>query len=176
MSKDLLRVHHDLKIKKWTLEDGYDRKDSDKEKAYPFHIPHHAEFNNGLSIELFLSKLHSKDNCRKSSSGFKIKLHLPVELPDVSKKYLRLPLNSKIKIVIKPNVIHTSSSLLNKYEPSIRQCFFTQERELRFFRVYTQHNCEMECFANFTKTYCGCVKFSTPSDYSDYFLEYNVEL
>lgn len=41
--------------------------------------------------------------------------------------------------------------------------FFSTERQLRFFRTYTQYNCEAECLANFTQIQCGCVKFSMPS-------------
>lgn len=45
-----------------------------------------------------------------------------------------------------------------------RQCFFNSERYLRFFKHYTQHNCELECLANYTMKTCGCVKFSMPRD------------
>ena len=31
------------------------------------------------------------------------------------------------------------------------------------FQNYSQSNCEMECYTNFTKKECGCVKFSMPS-------------
>lgn len=47
---------------------------------------------------------------------------------------------------------------------SSRQCFFNDERYLRYFKVYTQQNCELECLANFTLATCGCVKFSMPRD------------
>lgn len=45
-----------------------------------------------------------------------------------------------------------------------RQCYFNGERYLRLFRMYTQHNCELECLANYTMAKCGCVKFSMPRD------------
>lgn len=47
-----------------------------------------------------------------------------------------------------------------------RQCYFNGERYLRFFQVYTQQNCELECLANYTMAKCGCVKFSMPRDTS----------
>lgn len=50
-----------------------------------------------------------------------------------------------------------------------RQCFFDTERQLRFFKIYTQRNCELECLANFTVKTCGCAKFSMPSGYFDLF-------
>lgn len=45
-----------------------------------------------------------------------------------------------------------------------RQCFFEKERILKFFNVYTQPNCELECLANYTVDLCGCAKFSMPSN------------
>lgn len=56
----------------------------------------------------------------------------------------------------------TTSEGLAKYPPNRRQCYFNNERSLQFFRVYTQNNCELECFANLTLKMCGCVKFSMP--------------
>lgn len=81
-------------------------------------------------------------------------------------------------ITVKPHMITTSHALKNlspeKYLIKIfkiiflncfisrRQCFFNKERALRFYKVYSQKNCEMECIANFTFAKCGCVKFSMP--------------
>lgn len=36
--------------------------------------------------------------------------------------------------------------------------------KLRFYKNYTQANCEMECLSNYTKNECGCVKFSMPRE------------
>ncbi|XP_031639854.1 uncharacterized protein LOC116351846 [Contarinia nasturtii] len=57
----------------------------------------------------------------------------------------------------------TKSEGLRYYSPEQRQCFFNSDRQLRFYKIYTQNNCESECLANFTRTMCGCVKFSMPS-------------
>lgn len=165
MSEDLLRVNHNLTTERWSLENGYDNEKSDERPMYPFRT-NDASLDGGLNILLFLTDMDPTDICRGPSSGFKIMLHLPVELPHVSKKFMSLPLDSELKIAVKPNVVKTSPSLRYKYDPSVRQCFFTSERQLRFFRVYTQQNCEMECLANFTKSYCGCVRFSMPSNLS----------
>lgn len=64
---------------------------------------------------------------------------------------------------VKPNMITTSSGLAD-YAPERRQCYFNDERQLKFFKVYTQSNCELECLANYTLKACGCVKFSMPRD------------
>lgn len=47
-----------------------------------------------------------------------------------------------------------------------RKCYFDSERKLRFLKVYTQRNCELECLSNATRKACGCVKFSHLRDVS----------
>ena len=81
--------------------------------------------------------------------GFKILLHTPGEIPRVSKQYFRVPLNQEVVVSVKPNMITTSEGLVG-YAPNRRQCYFNDERQLKFFKVYTQSNCELECLANFT--------------------------
>ena len=81
--------------------------------------------------------------------GFKILLHTPGEIPRVSKQYFRVPLNQEVVVSVKPNMITTSEGLIG-YAPNRRQCYFNDERQLKFFKVYTQSNCELECLANFT--------------------------
>lgn len=100
--------------------------------------------------------------CRGPVQGFKILLHTPGEVPQVSKHYFRVPLLQEVLVSVKPNMITTSEGLMS-YEPNRRQCYFNSERQLRFFKVYTQRNCELECLSNFTRIECGCVKFSMPS-------------
>jgi D-serine dehydratase len=48
---------------------------------------------------------------------------------------------------IEPKMIVTAPELRN-LPVSKRQCYFNNERYLRFFRYYTQNNCETECLAN----------------------------
>lgn len=82
-------------------------------------------------------------------------------MPQVSKHYLRVPLLEEVIISVKPNMMTTSESL-RTYHPWARQCYFSNERHLRFFKIYTQRNCELECLSNYTLSRCGCVKFSLP--------------
>lgn len=163
VSADLIRVQQNLTTKFWSLETGYDKNAPDDNIQYPLRT-HDAGAISGLDISLILLEQDLEYICRGPYTGFKVMLHLSVETPQVSKKSLSVPLYQQMKIAIKPNVIRTSDTL-SKYDSSVRQCFFTSERTLRFFKVYTQQNCESECFANFTRTYCGCVKFSMPSNY-----------
>lgn len=76
---------------------------------------------------------------------------------------ISVPLLEEVLISVKPNMITTSENLRH-YTPWDRQCYFSDERQLRFFKIYTQRNCELECLSNFTLSQCGCVKFSLPSN------------
>lgn len=91
--------------------------------------------------------------CRGPVQGFKILLHTPGEIPRVSKQYFRVPLRQEVVVSVKPNMITTSDGLI-EYAPDRRQCYFNNERHLKFFKVYTQSNCELECLANFTLGMC----------------------
>jgi amiloride-sensitive sodium channel len=44
-----------------------------------------------------------------------------------------------------------------------RQCYFPDERQLKFFQMYTKSNCEFECLTNLTLRYCNCSTFYMPS-------------
>ncbi|KAL1377438.1 hypothetical protein pipiens_004178 [Culex pipiens pipiens] len=93
--------------------------------------------------------------------GFRMVLHSPDEYPIAFSKYVLLSLDRDIIVAVKPQILTTSKELAN-YASNRRKCLFSHERKLRFFRVYNQNNCELECFANLTLARCGCVKFSMP--------------
>uniref|UniRef100_A0A182U161 Uncharacterized protein n=1 Tax=Anopheles melas TaxID=34690 RepID=A0A182U161_9DIPT len=84
------------------------------------------------------------------SQGYKLKIHGIDEYPHMAKRNLRLPLGHEISIALKPQMIVTSPSAAD-YSWEKRQCFFNHERHLRFFQIYNQENCELECLTNVTR-------------------------
>lgn len=142
----------------WTLEKGYD---ADKSvRTYPARVLS-AGTRAGLFIALQSFKQEVDYACRGPVQGFKVLLHSPNDVPLVSKQFIRIPMGKEILIAVKPNMITTSSGI-SEYHPHRRQCFLNGERYLKFFKIYTQNNCELECLTNFTYNKCGCVKFSMP--------------
>ncbi|XP_058122949.1 pickpocket protein 28-like [Anopheles ziemanni] len=95
------------------------------------------------------------------TQGYKLMLHESSEYPQVSKRHIRIPLGHEMSIAMKPQMMTTSKSAAD-YHWSKRQCFFDNERRLKFFQIYNQENCELECLANITLAVCGCVRFSMP--------------
>jgi len=73
-----------------------------------------------------------------------------------------------ISIVIKPTLMTTSPGLRD-YLPHKRQCYYSDEKRLEYFKFYSQNNCKLECFTNATLERCGCVAFYMPSKYPQVF-------
>lgn len=143
----------------WSLEEGYGSKEID---TYPRRVLGSGA-RAGFNIVLVLNHTNLDFVCRGPVQGFKFLLHTPGEIPRVSKHYFRVPLKQEVLVSIKPNMMTTSPGLRD-YSPHRRQCYFNEERRLKYFQVYTQNNCELECLSNYTLTKCGCVKFSMPRD------------
>ncbi|XP_068618051.1 pickpocket protein 28-like [Battus philenor] len=143
---------------KWSLQGGY--RPTAPLETYP-----HRGLGYGMKAGLtFILRSKDKDLdyiCKGPVQGFKILLHNPAELPRMSQLYLRLPLSHEVILAVKPKMTSTSDGL-KPYHPSIRQCYLPRERYLRYFKVYTQANCEIECLTNFTYARCGCVHFGMP--------------
>lgn len=146
-------------IMHWDIEYGYQNKTN--KNSYPMRI-----FNAKPGAALHVSLRRYKQDCltlfNSVDSGFRIYLHMPGEMPIMSRhSFLVNPLEN-VKISITATLI-TSSDGLRSYNPIQRKCFFNADRQLRFFKFYTQNNCDAECLANFTQIHCGCVRFSMPS-------------
>lgn len=99
--------------------------------------------------------------CGGGVHGLNIIFHPPNEFPQVFKQYSYITLGKTVSFSVEPKLTFTKSDAMN-YCPKTRGCFMDSERKLRFYKHYTQHNCELECFSNFTLNLCGCVQFSMP--------------
>ncbi|XP_065075657.1 pickpocket protein 28-like [Ochlerotatus camptorhynchus] len=144
------------KASHWTLEKGYSSEAS--LNSYPYRTLGPG-YSAGISL-LLLSNNEDMDYlCRGPVQAFKALLHSPADYPQVSQKFVHVPMDQEVNIAVKPQMVTTTSGL-RSYTSDRRQCFFNSERYLQFFQVYTQDNCELECLTNYTLQRCGCVKFS----------------
>ncbi|XP_063243266.1 pickpocket protein 28-like [Bacillus rossius redtenbacheri] len=153
-------TQHGKKSSGWTLDKGYDA--LTPLQTYPNRALG-AGYNVGLVVMLRSFTEDIDYLCKGAVPGFRVLLHNPAELPRVSQQYLRSDLNQELVVSVRPHMMVTNQGL-QLYSPYVRQCFFPFERELRYFRVYTQNNCQQECLANFTLLYCGCVGFYMPRE------------
>lgn len=151
-------------VSHWNLETGYSKQfqsDGFNESGYPIRV-FSAQKNSAITVILQIFDDDMDYVCKSLVPGFKIFFHTPGELTKTNGLSLRVAPSEIDVISIRPTLIITSNGL-RTYDPNRRQCFFNAEHQLRFFRLYSQHNCELECLANYTLLECGCVRFSMPS-------------
>ncbi|XP_061393666.1 pickpocket protein 28-like [Musca vetustissima] len=142
----------------WTLADGYD--ENSPLFTYPARILKSGA-KTGLKVIVRDFKYDTDYGCSGPTKGLKILLHPPDDVQMVSENFIRLSMQRQASIAVKPEMMTTSKGI-EKYTPSQRQCQMSNERYLRFFQVYTEKNCELECLTNFTMAQCGCVRFFMP--------------
>jgi amiloride-sensitive sodium channel len=155
-------ITQDNRAEGWTLDHGYP-KDVGLDT-----FPRRATSAGSKSGMFLLLRGYKQDLdyvCRGPIQGFKVLLHHPAELPRIASRYFRAAVNQEALVAVKPNVRLTSMNLKH-YGPHLRQCFFAEERQLYFFRDYTQQNCQIECLANYTLSKCGCVAYHMPREES----------
>ncbi|CAG9812680.1 unnamed protein product, partial [Phaedon cochleariae] len=147
-----------LTYKNWTIENGY------SENAGLYTYPRRALLagvKNSLTVNLKTSKSNIDHICKNSFQGFRVSLHLPSRIPRPSQEYFRVPLNEVVLAAIHPVMI-TTSNAVKMYNARRRECYFSSEKPLKFFKMYTGNNCRLECLTNYTLYYCGCVDFYMP--------------
>ncbi|XP_062557744.1 pickpocket protein 28-like [Armigeres subalbatus] len=167
-SDDLLRtdnLHREYKYsnsyldsRNWTLERGYS--DRFELKTYPLR-PVGGGLTTGLMIALKTRKVDMDYFCEGPVVGYKIAIHAPDEIPSVQNKFYRLSHQSRLSIIVKPELTATYPEL-RKHHHTRRQCYFNDERYLRYFKIYNKENCLQECISNLTAQECGCVGFHSP--------------
>lgn len=117
----------------------------------------------GMFLLLSVNKSDIEYRCKGFSQGFKLILHSPTDIPRFYKHFYRIGMKREVSFSVKPHVIRTSKNLYN-YKLETRKCYFENERKLKFFKIYTQSNCELECLTNYTLNLCHCVRFGMPFD------------
>lgn len=160
VASKMMIVNTNPNVSDWSLEIGYNSSMNDE--SYPKRV-FSAKKGPSLHVSLWLFKRDFEYFCAKSGiQGYKIYITSPGEELIESQDHFRLAVLEKSRIVIRPTLT-TTAKILRNYEPSKRQCFLNSERPLRFYQIYTQTNCIIECLSNFTKIECECVPFFMPS-------------
>lgn len=116
----------------------------------------HASALDSLELELFVPP----EEAFRFFEAFAV--HTTDELPFMLNTFniFEFSGGKHLEILITPNVL-TSDKSLKALEPTDRSCYFENERKLRFFKVYTKENCEIECFSNHSLETCNCVPFAS---------------
>uniref|UniRef100_A0A1I8NUL2 Pickpocket protein 28-like n=1 Tax=Stomoxys calcitrans TaxID=35570 RepID=A0A1I8NUL2_STOCA len=142
----------------WSLEQGYH--DDGDLNTYPGRVLGSGAMAGFLSVlQGFAEELDY--SCRYVPDGFKVMLHSPDDVPTMGKHFVHVSMDKDVMIAVKPKMI-TPSAGIAAYTPHKRQCYLSKDRQLKFFKIYSRNNCELECLTNFTYHRCGCVTFAMP--------------
>lgn len=159
----MIRSTQDRNANHWNIRTGYE---SLNKTSLTDVFPYRSFSTGKLSSFKVILKVVNRNIdylCTGATQGFKITFHTPYEVPQIWKRYFHVAPKQAANVLIRPHVIIASEGL-RSYSPYMRQCFFHSERILKYFRIYTQQNCELECFSNYTLSKCGCVEFSMASE------------
>ncbi|KAG4070422.1 hypothetical protein HA402_005654 [Bradysia odoriphaga] len=91
----------------WNIEEGYHSSVEIDSQTYPYRI-FGSGAQDGIYVQMHLLKKHLEYMCRGAVQGFKISLHTPGEIPQMSKHYFRVPLLQELWIYFKENQFITS--------------------------------------------------------------------
>lgn len=146
----------------WTTENGYP-------PNLPLnYYPHPAQGpGESLGFTIVLDADIDDYFCSSTNvAGFKILLHNPTETPQIKELGLILETGHESKFRISTDKIDASPEIRG-IKPELRQCLFTQEGNLLYFRTYSKRNCEMECEAARYIEQCKCIMHYMPRIYSN---------
>lgn len=111
-----------------------------------------------LDTEFTLNAKNEENACEKRTHL--IMPHLPNELPFDA---FRLPYGDMMTIDVRVKSFRADESV-NKISVEQRECYFEDEKKLKYFKSYTRKNCFTECIANITLHRCGCAKIDMVRD------------
>ncbi|KAJ8733085.1 hypothetical protein PYW08_001383 [Mythimna loreyi] len=159
----------------WSVENGYTyviSKEVNAEtideinKEYSDNYPIRGR-ENGERPDIEVVLQHNQQErdhlCNGLNAGFKVYIQHPTDLPQASLYYYAVLNNQVSSMALSFSVLNTSESLRG-YDPEVRQCYFPDERYLKYFSIYTASNCRIECLSNVTDQYCKCTAFHMPDD------------
>lgn len=145
----------------WDLDNGYDNSLSfeDNYHSYPkrFILGMGGQF---LDIDI---KYRKSDfvNIDGKTQFFSIILHLPNEYPQKINGFHTVPAGQSFVLHLSPQMMITSEEL-RSYPPHKRQCFYQDEKQLKYFKHYTESNCKLEWYNNRSEQ-CNCTMFPVPN-------------
>lgn len=143
----------------WYPEVGYPA--DIKDDIYPYRAFGRG-VQQGLTVVLD-SAMHEYYCSVSNGFGFKILFHSPRESPKIADLGYLLEPGVESRIAVNVDVQLATDSIRG-IDYRKRKCFFTDEKFLRYFQLYSATNCLLECEANYTEEMCGCIPYYLPRD------------
>lgn len=101
---------------------------------------------------------YNMENILQPLDGFYMIVHNPDEFPvNIGSQNIELKTVTSF-VSITPEMFLLDDDL-KSWPVEKRNCYLAGERNLTFFKIYTQANCEHECLSQTFQEKCGCVPF-----------------
>jgi len=92
---------------------------------------------------------------------FKVLLYNPIDQPRMKESGLPVMIGHQTSFRIIARSFEALPTIRNIHRTK-RQCIFSDEQELLFYRYYTRRNCEAECESLFFLRVCNCIPYYLP--------------
>ena len=116
---------------------------------------------NGLRLTL---DLHSNNvsfgTLDQDYNAFKVFIGQPAEFPMMKEKGIQLQPGREHFVELSARVVSTKD--IEDIDPEARECFFSNEGNLDFYKNYTFSNCRLECAIKAAQDKYGCVPWHLP--------------
>ncbi|KAH8360359.1 hypothetical protein KR200_002710, partial [Drosophila serrata] len=99
-----------------------------------------------------------------NGQGFKVLLYNPIDQPRLKESGLPVMIGHQTSFRIIARSTEALPNIRNIHRTK-RQCIFSDEEELLFYRYYTRRNCEAECDSLFFLRWCNCIPYYLPLIY-----------
>lgn len=165
-SKIFQHVSHDFYYKLFVLIEGTTlhgyRTTEDKNATFPLSTPNHEIGFYGEIKKKFgywwPDEFHRFKNPMDVLDGFHLIFHNFDEYPSTKSIHHYTVSNQSLIFWILPKYTEVDDSL-TVMSPEERNCFQNEEKQLKYFKIYNENNCEQECLAEYTLSECDCVQF-----------------
>ena len=88
-----------------------------------------------------------------------VMVHTSYEYPRAgSGVWLQAVPSMRLSIMVQPSIIVTSDAV-KRLSVATRQCVFPDERQLRFYHVYTEKSCLIQCRIDHVINKCNCTLY-----------------
>lgn len=90
-------------------------------------------------------------------------IHDSYDFPDDNAETKAISIKMLAYIMVYPETIYSTPEV-RKLAPSVRLCYFPDERKLGYFQRYSHLNCLAECRSEVVNQLCGCVPYFLPNN------------
>lgn len=112
----------------------------------------------GLQIIPSTTDKHQNNNDHQPLDGSRVIIHNTDEFPFRTGHHKQKHMDETINIMYTP-ILNILDETLKTWKPEKRNCYLDQEKNLKYFKIYTKANCEHECLSAAMLQTCGCIPF-----------------